>query len=72
MSVFNALSLEMENKIICYCPSNNLLGLHFNAARLCNAINCISPVNEMQRLIVEKVIYSLNNISNFNCDLIEN
>ncbi len=58
----------MQNKIICYYQSDNKLGLHPESAKLCNIINRILPINEIQRFIIEKVFCNLKNIPNFNCD----
>ena len=62
------MRLKTRSEIICYC---NDLGLHLESIKLCDAIDRVLPINEMQRLIVEKVFYSLSNIPNFNCDQIE-
>ncbi len=70
-NAFNIMGLKMQNKIIRYYQSDYQLGIHFDSARLCNAINRVLPMNEMQRLIVEKVFYSPSKISNFNCDQIK-
>ena len=61
----------MQNKIIYCCQSDNQLGLHPDSTRLCNAINHVLPVNEIQMLIVEKVFHSLNRIPAFNYDWIK-
>ncbi len=71
MPIFNTMDLKIQNKIICHYQSNNELGLHPDSARLCDTIDHILPINEMQKLIVEKVFYNLRNISNFNCDWIK-
>lgn len=65
------MGLKMRNKIIRYCQSDNQLGLHPDSTKLCNAIDRVLLMNEMQRLIVEKVFHSLSKIPNFNCDRIE-
>lgn len=62
----------MQNKIIRYCQSDYQIGLHPNSTKLSNAIKCVLPMNEMWRLIIEKVFHSLSKIPNFNCDWIEN
>lgn len=61
----------MQNKIISCYLSNNQLGFYLDSVRLCNSINYVLPMNEMQKLIVEKVFYSPSKIPNFNCDQIE-
>ena len=61
----------MQNKIIHYCQSDNELGLYPEFTKLYNAINYILPMNEIQRLIVEKVFYCLTNIPNSNDDWVE-
>lgn len=65
------MRLKMRNKIIRYCQSDNEFGFHPKFAKLYNAINYVLSMNRMQRLIVEKVFYSLTNILNFNCDQIK-
>ena len=55
-----------------YYQFNNQLSLYPNSTRLCNAINYMLLMNEIQRFIVENVFYSLNKIPNFNCDRIKN
>ncbi len=71
MPIFNIMDFEMQNEIIRHCQSDNKLDLHLDSTRLCDAIDRVLPMNEMQRLIVEKVFYNLRNIPNFNCDRIE-
>ena len=66
--VFNTISLKMQNKIIYCCQSDNQLSLYPYSIRLYNAIDCVLPINEMQRLIIEKVLHSLSRIPNFKCD----
>ena len=41
------MNLEMQNKIIYYCQSDNKLGPHPDSARLCNAIDYVFPMNEI-------------------------
>lgn len=72
MPIFNTMHLKMQNEIICYSQSDNELGLYFESTKLYNAINYILLINEMERLIEEKMFYSLSNISNSNCDQIKN
>ena len=62
------MRLRMQSKIIHYCQCDNDLSLHPESTKLCNAINYVLPMNEMQMLMIEKMFYSPNNISNSNCD----
>lgn len=59
---------KIQNKIIYYCQSNNKLDFYFEFAKQYNIIDYILSINEMQRFIVEKVLFRLNNIFNSNCD----
>ena len=65
------MRLKMRSEIIRYCQFDNDLGFHPESTKLCDAIDRVLPINEMQRLIIEKVFYSLSNIPNSNCDQIE-
>ncbi len=47
------MCLKIRNKIIYYCQSDNKLGFHLESTKLCDAINCVLPMNEIQSLIVE-------------------
>ncbi len=71
MPIFNTLDLEIQNEIICHYQFNNELGLYPDSTRLYNAIDGMLLMNEMQRLIIDKVFYNLRHIPNFNDDRIE-
>lgn len=71
MPVFNTIYLKVQVEIIYYCQFDNKWDLHPKFIKLCNTMNCVLAMNEMQKFIVEKVSYSLSHILNSNCDWIK-
>lgn len=71
MPVFNSICLKMRYKTICYYQFNNQFNLYSNSTRLWNSIDYVLTINEMQKLIIEKLLYNFSNIPNFNYDWIK-